>query len=553
MRRGSIPTLTAVMAAALVAALHTPVSAATLGIDSFSIPLPDLRLEIGRSSPPGDPASRSVTVLAGGMVLSPPQEWEALSVGDRSYRIRHREWSNSRLEIDCALGTVSLSAGDLAADSSRGFPIPSVSCKYDAQEDKCVVAGPAGLLSYRFSVKKLRVGLNDKPNGPVVSGAEAWEVEETDLFLYRLRRREWAPGAVWEVDAARRTVTVIGGEGTGPEGGSAGPEGLRVVARFTPPNVGGGSLARNNPQARKKTAIVNPNLQQFLLKSEEAAVSVLRSDTVLPDGKIIPPASRWREMEKEAFRRILIGEPCDVLVVPFQVEGFAVDRIERALMSRYLSDAIGRATGLRVPNPTLVARALGEGARAISGEEIRRLGNDLDARTVITAFVAHDREETMRIKIVVQERRGNERLEPGTESTRYQGGGIPFSDQQLPSEAFLGIMEDVVAQLFPLAKKPSATVAAVEAPALPPTLAELAGGDVDKPVQNAFSLQLLGLLAPSGSAVAESCFERSLVALQRVSPDSAPPAHGADPPERSCVGLWRRARGPGTGSAVSCR
>jgi len=521
MRRRSIPALVAVLASALVAASLTPVSAAVLGIDSFSIPLPDLRLEIGHSSPPGDPAARTVTVLAGGgMVLSPQQEWEALSVGGSSYRIRHREWGNGRLEIDCAAGTVSASAGDLTADSSRGSAFPGVSCRYDAKVDLCVVSAPAGLLSYRFSVKKPRVVLNDKRNEFVISGADAWQAEEMGLFLYRLRRRDWAPGVAWEVDAARRTATLIGGERPDPVGSSARPEDLRVVVKFTPPNTGGGSLARNNPQARKKTAIVDPGFSELLLKSEEAAIPVLRADTVLPDGKTLPPPSRWREMEKESFRKILNGEPCDVLVVPFQVEGLAVDRIERALMTRYLSDAIARATGLRLPNPTLVARALGEGARAISGEEIRQLANDLGARTVVTAFVAHDREETMRVKLVVQERRGTERLGPGTESARYQREGIPFSDRHLPSEAFLGILDDLVVRLFPLARKPSASVATAEGPVLPPTLGELAGGGGKNPVQDAFSLQLLGLVAPSGSAVAESCFERSLVALQRISPDS---------------------------------
>jgi hypothetical protein len=135
-----------------------------------------------------------------------------------------------------------------------------------------------------------------------------------------------------------------------------------VVVKFIPPNVGGGSLARNNPQVRKKPVILDPVFQGLFLKSEETAVSVLRSDTVVPNGKILPPPSRWRETEKESFRRILIGEPCDVLVVPFQVEGLAVDRIERGLMTRYLSDAISRATGFLTPQPT-VARALREGAR----------------------------------------------------------------------------------------------------------------------------------------------------------------------------------------------
>lgn len=522
MRRGAIPVLVAAMVTALVAVLHAPVGAAVLGIDSLGIPLPDLRLEISHSAPPGEPAARSVAVLAAGMVLSPPQEWEALAVGDSSYRIRLREWRDSRLEIDCAAGSVSMSAGDLAADSSRGYALPGVSCKYDPQEDTCVVFAPTGLLSYRFPVQKLQVAMNDKRSGFAISGAEAWQVDQTGLFLYRLRRREWAPGVALDVDAARRTATVIGGERPEPAGSGAGPAGLRAVVKFTPPNIGGADLARHNPQARKKTAILDPVFSKMFLQSQEAdaAVSVVRADTVAPKGKILPPPSRWREMEKAAFRRILIGEPCDVLVVPFQVEGLTVDRIERALMTRYLTDAIARATGLHLPNPTLVARALGEGARAISDVEILQLANDLGARTVVTAFVGHDREETMSLKLFVQERRGNDRLQPDAAAARYQAGNIPFSDGQPPSEAFLGILGDLVAQLFPLAAQPSATVSSAEALVLPQTLGELAGGGGKNPVQDAFSLQLLGLLAPGGSAVAESCFERSLVALQGVSPDS---------------------------------
>jgi len=74
------------------------------------------------------------------------------------------------------------------------------------------------------------------------------------------------------------------------------------------------------------------------------------------------PESRWTEAERALYRGLLQHGACDVLVVPFQVQHQAFDVIARSLMTRYLAEQLESA-GLRVPDPDLVAAALGDNLR----------------------------------------------------------------------------------------------------------------------------------------------------------------------------------------------
>ncbi len=522
MRCGIFPVPTVAGAIALLAALLAPdTEALALTFDRFSVPLSDLRMEIGPAVVASDFGAPSVTVVASGVVVSPAQEWEALATGVETFSIRHREWRNLRLDVDCASGSVFRVDGDLGNLVAWQRALAGATCWRDALGARRIVALPNVSLSYRPSEKRPLIASGSQRNAIALSGAEGWEVEEPGVSFYRLRRREWGSDEFWEVDAARRTAKTAGGKRLDLAEGDANSAGSGVRVELVRNNAQKGTLTRKDPSGRKKPVVQPPFVQAWFMKQEEGAVPVLRSEAGAPDGKLRPPASRWREKEKEVFHRTLLEEPCDVLVVPFQVEGWAVDRIERALLTRYLSDEIARATGLRLPNPTLVARALGDGARAMPDEEIGRLAESVKAKTLITGFVGHDREEKMQVTIVVRERHGTQPFGEGSEPVRHTWKDIPFSDERLPSEAFLAILGDVVARIFPGATKPPAPAPTATADALPipATLGDAAAGGKG-PVQDAFTLQLLGLLVAGEGTVAESFFERSLVALRSVSPES---------------------------------
>src|SRR6185295_7039188 len=77
------------------------------------------------------------------------------------------------------------------------------------------------------------------------------------------------------------------------------------------------------------------------------------------------PASAWLEAEQKMYADVLARSKADVLVVPFQIQGRGLDRVERTLMSADLAYAIGDAGALTVADPFLASLALGEGARRI--------------------------------------------------------------------------------------------------------------------------------------------------------------------------------------------
>jgi hypothetical protein len=233
------------------------------------------------------------------------------------------------------------------------------------------------------------------------------------------------------------------------------------------------------------------------------------------------PRSEWIESRKVLYAELLKGNAYDVLIVPFQVRGYAVDRVGRSLMTRYLADRIAGSTALRTPDPTLVARALGEDARIMDEDGIFRLANELKVRFLIRGSVGHDRDEKLRLTLLVQEA-DNGRFAADSKSTRLDWRDIPFSDEHPPEAAFSGILDDVAAKLpFKVTGKPAPSVYGKEPDIpLPESPMTLVTAKPASPVTGAYYLQLLGALFPEDSTAMEHLFERSLVVLNRVSPKS---------------------------------
>jgi hypothetical protein len=75
------------------------------------------------------------------------------------------------------------------------------------------------------------------------------------------------------------------------------------------------------------------------------------------------PKSAWLETERRIYADALAKTHADVLVVPFQIQGYGLDRVERALVTADLAYALGEASAAKVADPFLVSLALGEGKR----------------------------------------------------------------------------------------------------------------------------------------------------------------------------------------------
>jgi hypothetical protein len=239
------------------------------------------------------------------------------------------------------------------------------------------------------------------------------------------------------------------------------------------------------------------------------------------EGGDTAPRSDWLESRKALYGSLLRTSGYDVLIVPFEVRGNAVDRPARSLMTRYLDDRIRRSTELKLPSATLVSRALGETARTFDEKEVYRLADDLKVKYLLRCYVGHDMDLKMDIEIQIRERQADGALSPQGSTTRIAWSGIAFSDERPPEEAFRSFLDNVMERLpFPASRKPEiGTVESADTGTIPPSLSTLASSKPATPLASAWRLQFLGLLAPEQSDAGEPFFERSLIALERVSPD----------------------------------
>lgn len=111
-----------------------------------------------------------------------------------------------------------------------------------------------------------------------------------------------------------------------------------------------------------------------------------------------PPESAWLVARARRYADILSQQPCDILVVPVQVEGYGFDRPNRHIMSWDLAQSLSRE-GTCVTDPALVDLALGDGQRRRDPAAILELARRIKARQVVTMFAGHDVEGWVRLTL----------------------------------------------------------------------------------------------------------------------------------------------------------
>jgi hypothetical protein len=232
------------------------------------------------------------------------------------------------------------------------------------------------------------------------------------------------------------------------------------------------------------------------------------------------PRSAWLESERALYKDVLAHHRVDVLVVPFQVQGYGLDRIERTLMTAELAYALGDATKYEIADPFLVARALGEGARRIDPMEAERLAQRLGATRIISGYVGHDLHHAFTLTLQVQDLPTTptpSRQRPWQHDWR----AVPFTDERTPALVFNDMLPDMLRVLPVTLQMPQhPTQVAVDGNAARITMSprELvsAGGSGAVAPSAAAAFDLLGALGPLNSELArERAYERALLAVLR--------------------------------------
>ena len=268
-------------------------------------------------------------------------------------------------------------------------------------------------------------------------------------------------------------------------------------------------------------AMIRAIRERRQLEVEQAAKEPHVDRLLVSLPKALPRAeSAWRSGEEAFYEGLLSKGHFDLLVVPFQVQDYALDRTTRSLMTAELALAIGAAQK-KVPDPYLVARALGDGKRRLNADQINRLADKLRVTRIVWGYVGHLRDKTMRITIQYQDRIEDPRKPRSTLEARHFEK-VPFSEEDPPAEVFQRMLPEV---LKAIGIDPSPTAAPpaesrFEAAQLPRSPLQLVS-DKAEPARDAYSLQLLAALAPRGAErMRERLIEKSMLAILGMSPAS---------------------------------
>jgi len=342
-----------------------------------------------------------------------------------------------------------------------------------------------------------------------ILGIDEWTLTKEYPYTYDITAQ--GRGVHWKVDLSTGKVTVFTYNGTEIPYDS----GLKIHET----DVKSAAMKKNEIKESAHTDVTARSEHSSELQN--AHLNIL-NDITMANMTVPYPKSEWLESEKEFNRELLKKSSYDVLVVPFQVQGYAIDRVGRSLMTRYIADRISLTTGARTPDTTLVERAFGENDRRFDENRIFALADDLKVKVLIRGYVGHNRDEKMSLTFLIQEREGMNKFSPKTKTVKLTREDIPFSDTSLPSEAFLKILDDI------MSKMPFRAVNSIQVHMydkvgdlpLPEKISSMIASKDTPPVINAFYLQLLGILYPEQTTAKEHVFEKSLATLSSISPES---------------------------------
>ena len=167
-----------------------------------------------------------------------------------------------------------------------------------------------------------------------------------------------------------------------------------------------------------------------------------------------PATSAWESAEKARYRSLFPAKSFDVLVVPFQVDEFALDRSTRSLMSAQLALEV-RASGTRVPDPYPVLRALGENRRQFDKDEVYELAYHLGVKRVIWAYSGHDLQKRMSFTFHVEELLPDGRFTGRIAGNLDRFEKIAFSSESPPIVAYQKLLPQIIKKFGYAARAPS--------------------------------------------------------------------------------------------------
>lgn len=247
-----------------------------------------------------------------------------------------------------------------------------------------------------------------------------------------------------------------------------------------------------------------------------------RAETLAEAIASIPP-SPWIEAEKDRHTALLEREGTQVVIPPFQARGDTLDSIGRSMLARMIAARVERWSELAVADPGLIGKALGATARTYADDAIYTLGNRVGAPSVVIGHVSHDRQGQLHVTVEV--RTALPGFLSGESATKiFDWTEIRFSDTALPEQVFAPMADEIAAFLTGSAPhEPRLVKSDIDGANVPESFDDLKRLAARSPLHEALYLQFLAALFPHRvhNREREQMFERSLIALELVAPESS--------------------------------
>ena len=226
-------------------------------------------------------------------------------------------------------------------------------------------------------------------------------------------------------------------------------------------------------------------------------------------------APTWAEGEKNAFTALFKGSRYEWLVAPVQVQQQGFDRPERSLMTAELTHAFAEC-GLSLPDPYLLQRALGEGSRRISLNDIDRFAQVVGAKNIVVPFVGHNESNSMILTLGIFRK-------PDVATSIFTVRPIyltvsdrQFSDEIAPIEVFAAALPELLSGIgLQTSSHPQPGNSTTKLGQLPDAPEMLAAPHPVGSLADAARFAVFGEIAPPRTRGSERLFERSLLAARR--------------------------------------
>lgn len=263
------------------------------------------------------------------------------------------------------------------------------------------------------------------------------------------------------------------------------------------------------------------NMARAKAESARLEIADLALESSLPMG-YQRPGSSWQTNEKTFFQKMFLAGKYDVLVFPLQIQQWGFDAATRSLMAAQLAAAIAQTQAGAVADPYLVARAMGDGQRQLSMEELYNVASSVGAKRFVWGYVGHDRKGKMVVTLMVHDALKDVGPTAWTPAKEHKFTGIPFGEEGAPLEAYRKLLPKMVGSMGfdPAALSNPRPESRLKLSSLPDSPLKLISKD-DEAARDAYTYLLFSALTPDHVSRAKSRYaEKAFLALDRMSPES---------------------------------